>query len=299
MILCVNHCQAHAVSSFVSSDKHKLQCIEGVARDVEGSLATLKASPVGALWNGSWAAANTSCRDRGYNGSAGESQCYPHTLMFYHSGEDRIAFNKAVNKALDKYQKRYGLNESTMALLLSCSCHIPSPGDQCSTIDVIGSWLHTNSDTGRVYLCLQGPWQHMIRVLSTLKSSPLMQLHLWDQLVPQRCSDRGYKVAQGKPDHCFPPAELYYTGNEQDLMDCSAYEKTIETGFKSYCTKHDLELDVLDNNPGCNCLPDSEVGHKMPAGTCNAEATHSPIRDWWPAVPQLTHMTPRAETFFV
>ena len=60
-------------------------------------------------------------------------------------------------------------------------------------------------------MCNQGPWQHQLAVLATLKSSPLLVLHQADQLVPRTCAARGFTAYFGT---ATPPAPQYPMGYE-------------------------------------------------------------------------------------
>jgi len=135
-----------------------------------------------------------------------------------------------------------------------------------------------------VFLCEQGPFVHIVRMTATLRSSPLLLLHLDDQVSPQSCAERGFPTMVprlGRPDHCYPPSELWFS-NASALGLCGPYESGLIAGFAGYAQQQGLQEAVLNNNAACNCLPGTEVAAacpKLPGGQPLAAA--SPVRDWW------------------
>ena len=64
-----------------------------------------------------------------------------------------------------------------------CNCHPENAqylevASECGALDLMGSWLHANADSSAEYMCLQGSYDHRIRVLSVMKTSMQLPTHL-------------------------------------------------------------------------------------------------------------------------
>lgn len=281
------------MSSFISMDGSV--CFQGPPPITEGALATMKSSPWGRMYWNSWAVPSTNCINRGYRSESEESTCYPGVKTYYKDKRGHTKAQDAYNRALENYRSKYNLDNNTVRLLAKCSCHPKSmnynmPDSQCKSITLTGSWLHSNSEDSLFYQCLEGPFEHMIRVLSVMKTSKQLLMHMHDQLAPQSCKARGFKegpMHMTKDDdddhcHCFPPAKEFF--KTKMLLDKgAAYEtEVLRTSFWSYAKSKGLDAKTLGTYEFCNCLPSSAVGQWANQQLCNNVLNiRSPIRDWW------------------
>ena len=101
-----------------------------------------------------------------------------------------------------------GITPAFARRLAACSCHPESEtmraanrsAGECNVTELgVGSSVHTDMRDGTAYqlMCNQGPWQHQLAVLATLKSSPLLMLHQNDSLSATPCSRRGFPAYLG------------------------------------------------------------------------------------------------------
>ena len=137
-----------------------------------------------------------------------------------------------------------------------------------------------------------------------IKSSPQLAMHFHDHIattatgkIGSCCASLNFTTRFPPLDHCYPPMHIWtrsaiesdagvkesvwlegnltnnYTGGPDDI-------------FVTFGAKHGIDdVNILNNNLGCNCLPTSTVGHQM-ASECwsgkRSDLPHSPVRDIWP-----------------
>lgn len=299
-------------SSF--TDGKGMVCVEGPTRVVEAALAMKKASPLGGLYNMTFARAGQPCADRGFPFRGEEDECYVGVRMFYRSEVGTRRFKEMEAAALAAWQTTYRINGTVAQIMVACTCHpdsaIRAHADKfCSVLNknTVGSWVHRGPKSGKMLVCDQGPFEYAARALATLKSSPLLPMHKFDQIAPVGCAALGFPLMYGATDHCFPLIHMW-TRTEQPMHNCppgglgkdnpdcddwgvvesGLTEKALVTQgvFKAFVSIHQL-TPVLDYWPACNCHADSMVvwHEKKTKGpdVCKPLASHSPMRDFWTA----------------
>eukprot|EP00812_Abedinium_dasypus_P010231 NODE_3861_length_735_cov_180.044118.p1 GENE.NODE_3861_length_735_cov_180.044118~~NODE_3861_length_735_cov_180.044118.p1 ORF type:complete len:206 (-),score=16.21 NODE_3861_length_735_cov_180.044118:101-673(-) len=176
----------------------------------------------------------------------------------------------------------------------ACSCQPGSTtwasveGD-CSTLaSVESSWVHQNPANGDLMMCLQGPFVFHIRALATLKSSPQLAMHFHDQIAPVPCATLGYPHKYSRPGHCYTLDHMWTRtadiATDPGIQESMATEHNLTSGspngFQVFAAQHNIgDMDVLNNELGCNCLPDSQTGQEVRQWCLTRK--HSPVRDWW------------------
>lgn len=297
-------------STFV--DNKGMVCIEGPARALEAAVATKKASPLGGLYNSTYARSGLTCDDRGYSFKGDEDECFVGIQTYYRSEVGKKRFKQMEGEALQVYQTTYSIDAAKASALAACTCHPESPirarmSKICEHVNqnTVGSWVHRNPKSGKTLVCDQGPFEYAMRALATLKSSPLLPMHKGDQIAPVSCAAQGFPLMYGATDHCYPHLHMW-TRTEQprrncppgglgkDNPDCDDWgvvesgmvERVLvaEGGFKGFAKAHGLTA-VLDYWPACNCRADSMVVmHERKtkgADVCKPLESHSPVRDHW------------------
>lgn len=277
-------------NSYFVSDDGSL-CADGAPEDTEGFLATFKAGPLGKAFRNSWTKEGT-CDDQSFpNEHTTDSQFYPAVKM-HSTGKAEFP----LKEVLTGFQEEFGLDGETVNTLFFCSTHPWSAlrksqvnkSAACATLEMTGSWIHRNADDSEEYMCLEGPWEHMVRVLSIMKTSKQMPMHLHDQLTPKTCKELGYTegpIEMNPGDfkcHCFPPAAGFYKSKEK-LGACGPYEQSLfQGGFDKYVQDNNLDALTLGSDSGCNCLLGSPVGKMMDQRRCkDTPHKRSPIRKFW------------------
>lgn len=311
---------------FISVDGHC--CYDGLERTVVGALAFAQAGLYGELYHEAYVHAGP-CTASG--GVKREHACYPGVTEHFVSETAAAAHGSNLQAARKRYAEAQKLNSAVSMRLANCSCHPESVTgraasaipDLCSVAALgVGSLTHVDATNGTDYelLCNQGPWQHQLAVLATMKSSPLVWLHQRDQLRPFNCASRGFPFFNGfnlppldsldfghtaMTDHCYPPSTLW----SRAIINMSNpdVERTLDTEdgvmgrgehnvstprYIDYILKHGSPLLPYNATPECNCLPGSGISNGTdPAAPpnvttlCNVSAQPayilSPIRDWW------------------
>jgi len=304
---------------FVSNDG---TCYDGAERSLVGAFAFAAAGPYGSLYRGVSPQAG-GCKK---SGPTRAHSCYPGVTEHFVSKSGPVLSDVSKAAALASFATDHHLELEFVERLASCSCHPESAvgagmsATLCNVTELgVGSITHVDPTNGTYYelMCNQGPWVHQLAVVATMKSSPLIYLHQYDQLVPAHCDQRGFPAYLGVAtppaptlpfgdsrviDHCYPPSTLWareeINATNADVIRTTQIEGAITgSGNNTYALydvyAHVLALpELMNNTMECNCLPGSGVfngsdpgaGPGVPA-MCNyttqPATTHSPIRDWW------------------
>ena len=307
-------------SSFLSNDG--LYCAEGESRSAQAALAMKKSAPTGSLFNRSFAKHGVGCATLNYLLSDADN-CTPGVTVAYKSADDRAQFRLAERAALNSFADQYSLDQQTVSLMVACTCAPSSPkllaaGKNCSALDeVTGCWVHsdpypfgshpTSLIKDRQLMCDEGPFVMAVRSLSVIKSSPQLAMHFHDHIattasgkIGSCCAARSFTEQYPPPDHCYPPMHIWTRSaiasdagiKESEWLEgnlTNNYQGGPHDGFVSFAAKHGIDdVDILNNNLGCNCLATSSVGRQM-ASECwsgkQSDLPHSPVRDLWPPKP--------------
>jgi len=133
---------------------------------------------------------------------------------------------------------------------------------------------------------VEGPFSHAVYSLASLKASIQLPMHAFDQVQAFNCTAFGFTEMYNQPDHCYPKMRLW-TKTAPIHLDAGIKESNeVEdhlfrsNDFVSWAQKEHRNARVLHTTPGCNCVPDSEVG-KRNAPTCSVPARRPPINDWY------------------
>eukprot|EP00406_Dinophysis_acuminata_P016125 CAMPEP_0179342518 /NCGR_PEP_ID=MMETSP0797-20121207/70445_1 /TAXON_ID=47934 /ORGANISM="Dinophysis acuminata, Strain DAEP01" /LENGTH=294 /DNA_ID=CAMNT_0021056729 /DNA_START=1 /DNA_END=882 /DNA_ORIENTATION=- len=258
----------HATNSF--TDYKRLICMHGPPGEVEAALATLKSSPKARLYLNAWAYPGTNCVLRGYKYQSKEQPCFPGVTVFFRDEDSQAEFFALRDEALRSYQEDYKLDNATMGLLTACSCDPESSTYQrnsarCQSLNITASWVHTNEVSDNAYSCHEGPYEHMLRALSVMKSSRLLSFHLRDQISVLSCAQRGFahpmtssKDPTGK---CYPPARGFFESTLL-MQDYHAARRAIiaDSFFNNFVDDMGLDRNTLGSNPECDCLSESYAG---------------------------------------
>lgn len=255
-------------SSFVRDDGKV--CVEAPRHHLNFVLATMQASPGGTSFVKATTNAS-SCSLRGFAEAGTEDTCFTGAKLFGGEAVD--------SSALAAYDKTHGLESGTAANMVGCSCLSGSSqraGLDCSKVtNLMGSWVHTF--VGEDLICLQGPFDHTVRVLATLKTSPFAPMHAADHVLPQTCKDRGFeKPSPYDPDHCYPPSTLWWSNHS--LLLATLQVEGVLTGFFDGSRK--LAKGTGRDIASCNCLAGSRIVKEIPdfEKTCGKiRAKHSPV----------------------
>ena len=305
-------------SSFLSNNG--LYCAEGESRAAQAALAMKKAAPTGPLFNLSFAQHGVGCAALDFVVSETDD-CTPGVTVGYKSAEDREHFLQAEQLALKSFAQQYSLDEQTVALMVACTCAPSSPkllaaGKNCSALDQItGCWVHSDPYPfgshpnslikNRQLMCDEGPFVRAVRSLSVIKSSPQLAMHFHDNIatttsgkIGSCCASLNFTQQYPPPDHCYPAMRIWTRsaiGSDAGVKESvwlegnltNHYKGGPDDGFVAFAAQHGIDdVDILNNNLGCNCLSTSTVGHQM-ASECwsgkPSDLPHSPVRDVWPA----------------
>uniref|UniRef100_A0A7S4VD81 Uncharacterized protein n=1 Tax=Alexandrium monilatum TaxID=311494 RepID=A0A7S4VD81_9DINO len=302
---------ATGVSAFL--DNERVVCFEAPTRTLEATVATKKASPLGGLYNNTYGISGSACASHGYSFEGTQDECFPGIRTFYKSEVDVQRFKQMEKAALDGFIAAYSLTTDKATLMVACTCHPKSPmrvrnNLMCQLLStaVVGSWIHANPLTNKTLVCDQGPFEYAARALATLKSSPLLPMHQYDQIAPIGCAKRGFPLMYGATDHCYPQLHMW-TRTEQPMRNCppgglgednpdcddwgvvesGKIEKALvaDGRFENEFVKDKNLSSILSYWPACNCNSKSMVvmherrvkGQKV----CDPVETHSPVRDFW------------------
>jgi len=211
--------------------------------------------------------------------------------VFFRSSSDIDAYEMSKRVALNAWATTWGVQDRVM-LMYACTCKIGSPlyrsAEGCASLESVpGVFIHRDPQRGTMLTCTQGPFVPVTWALATLKASPLLPLHLHDQVAPIPCAEFGFYVMSSRQDHCFP-MNRFCSRTELESDVGARVTDELESyliddkfhGFETFAEQHGFDdMAVLNHDPLCNCLPDSEQGFKH-RERC-MDLPHSPIRDWW------------------
>ena len=312
-------------------------CFAGDERTIEGALAFLQAGPHAAAFAHAQAEPGP-CATAGR--IARSHFCYAQVVEYHDTAATLDEHDALLRGALDAFAMQQHVSREFAQRLADCSCQPMSdagmraasqPG-RCNATELgFGSFTHIDeygadgaATEPREVLCNQGPWQHQLAVLATLKSSPLRMMHQRDALRPVNCIARGFLYYLGwganrsaavnygfsrSLDHCYPPSTLWARSEinqtnpdiqriadfEDAILGRGNYSNASSSLFAEDVLARGLNRRVLDNEPDCNCLAYSSIGNGTDPGegpdvpalcaASNGTAQHSPVRDWWSGYP--------------
>mmetsp|Transcript_89676 Transcript_89676/g.254252 ORF Transcript_89676/g.254252 Transcript_89676/m.254252 type:complete len:335 (-) Transcript_89676:112-1116(-) len=279
-------------SSFLSNDG--LACTQGASRAVESVLALNKAGPYGALYNETFAHPNTNCSDHGFVFPSPDSGCHPGITTYFKDQARRELFIHEGDKALEHFRATYSLQRKRVYLMTMCVCHPESKSyklvtNDCNDLDLVpGSWVHHAPGDDRELMCAQSTYEHAVHTLAALKSSPMLPMHLHDQIMPIPCNRRGYEHEFPHEDQCYPPMHMWTKTDIQLDLGLRETERVKKQLLKEGMDKFVKEIGLSDDLMSvstCNCLTSSKVG-KASKASCDrqGEAARSPVRDWWDGI---------------
>jgi len=276
------------VGAFTSSNG--ALCAQSDARTIEGFLALKKAGPHGKAFFRTHAY-KTTCEAMGFTLPGGEDACYPKIQLFFRQEDHRGAYARFERNLLRSYGGKWSIPEETIVLLAACTCHPHSAAmravhGQCERLEnMTGSWIHRDPESNEGLICFEGPMQQATYSLATMKSSVQVMMHMADQVSPLPCSEHGFKEKHEDPDQCFPRMNLWAKtkpfGSDRGIRQSRRveYDLFINQNYTTWAKKMGLNTEVLQTAPGCNCLPDSELGRQL--SYCATAGKRPPINDWW------------------
>ena len=272
-----------------------LLCLQGTQGQVTLRLRQLQHGALAALWHGAAVFADA-CAGRGYASGGAADECFPELDLWYapltlpaYPGvpqTDRanlyqygmIVTGVLVGRDFNLHQAN-GTSAKTV-----CKRNFTSPSASAGVFaprpaaapypsaanssgggpQQMGSHV---PDAG--LLCNEGPLTGSYTIhdmVATLKNGSLAAIQQLDGVEPVPCAQRGFAVSQGKPDHCYPPAVLWYTGNVFELYKAEWLETGAEIAFD-----HDLHQPVgtAIKIAACDCRAGSAVRKSLPAGYCS------------------------------
>ena len=211
-----------------SSAMETLLCLQGSREDVQAALSHLQNSSIAALYEMS-TVTSTSCSQRGFNVISESDECFPSLSLYYIPSTLRIilAYRKRIGRIytsivasstvfLCHHDFHLGLPNGTSTTCRRNVTEAPTVLlSEMSTPTKITSSVEVGShvpDAG--LLCNEGPLTgeytifDMVRTLQNGSLAPIQQREFVQNV---SCASRGFEISQGKPDHCYPPAVLWYT----------------------------------------------------------------------------------------
>lgn len=273
--------------SFISNDNSA--CFQGPARQAEAALALFRSMPRGALFNQSKIRA-ADCASKGYVASLGNDMCDPGVEMLLQDPGDVLRVKSAVDNELERYGSMFGIDLAAIQLMEQCSCtpssmHAQTVQNLCSGFPMTGAWVDHNPFDGKGLVCYEGPVITATRSLAVLKASPLLPMHLNDQIAPVHCRDLGF-LFQNKPNEgtCFVGLYKWTKSQGNDLADNLASDITASLYASRYESETSATLyqrdSILDSVLGCQCSGTSYV-RGLRGIVCMNPNSRPPVRDWF------------------
>ncbi len=117
-------------------------------------------------------------------------------------------------------------------------------------------------------LCNEAKFDFLSEMVSTLKHGSLRALQQVDGLQNRSCASRGFNISfgNGRADHCYPAATIWFKGEELSLYKAQQLEVGVTA---AYDISYNLPEGTGMKRATCDCLPGSEVQKGLPKGYCS------------------------------
>jgi len=289
-------------ATFISNNG--LLCVEGPIKPTIGALALKKAGLHGSMYNETQIKSNTSCIFQGYSLDAGEDPTYVGMNLFFRSAPDLTQFAAAEDAALEAYRAQYSLpQDMDLDLMSKCTAHLNSEvglsvKGQCGPVnELYFSYNHHDlEDYYTEMICDDAPFQHVVFTMAMLKTTKQYPQHVYDQIIPGSCKDRGFEseFSPSDPDHpginCFSQLPVWYLGASWKAAQGDFW--TLDSSpllgagpeFAEHCKQLGVDDYVMETMSiqGCTCLPGTDkMIENEEMGLCSTPEETSDIRTWW------------------